>query len=115
MQVKDKVIVVTGAASGIGKALCERFAMEGASAIVATDINSQGLSATVSDISNRSQTLGITCDVGKEEEASELVEKTLAAFGHIDLFCSNAGHLGYQCNVSCLCSTGRVTWNVRER
>ena len=91
MQVKDKVIVVTGAASGIGKALCERFAMEGASAIVATDINSQGLSATVSDISNRSQTLGITCDVGKEEEASELVEKTLAAFGHIDLFCSNAG------------------------
>jgi NAD(P)-dependent dehydrogenase (short-subunit alcohol dehydrogenase family) len=65
--------------------------MEGASAIVATDINSQGLSATVSDISNRSQTLGITCDVGKEEEASELVEKTLAAFGHIDLFCSNAG------------------------
>ena len=51
MQVKDKVIVVTGAASGIGKALCERFAMEGASAIVATDINSQGLSATVSDLS----------------------------------------------------------------
>ena len=91
MQVKEKVIVVTGAASGIGKALCERFAIEGASAIVATDINSEGVNATVSDISDQSQALGITCDVGKEEEATELVAKTLEAFGHIDLFCSNAG------------------------
>ena len=91
MRVKEKVIVVTGAASGIGKALCERFAVEGASAIVATDINSAGVNATVSDISDQSQALGITCDVGKEEEATELVAKTLEAFGHIDLFCSNAG------------------------
>ena len=82
MQVKDKVIVVTGAASGIGKALCERFAMEEASAIVATDINSQGLSATVSDISNRSQTLGITCDVGKLIEIIMIITiiKCVSAF-----------------------------------
>ena len=91
MQVKDKVVVVTGAASGIGKALCERFAKEGAAAIVVTDLNSEGVSATVSDIKDQVQTLGITCDVGKEEEIEELVAKTLDAFGHIDLFCSNAG------------------------
>ncbi|NKB33626.1 MAG: SDR family NAD(P)-dependent oxidoreductase [Pseudomonadales bacterium] len=91
MQVKDRVVVVTGAASGIGKALCERFANEGASAIVVTDINSEGVRATVSDINDQTQTLGITCDVGKEEEVEELVAKTLDAFGHIDLFCSNAG------------------------
>lgn len=91
MQIKDKVVVVTGAASGIGKSLCERFAMEGASAVVVTDINSEGVSATVSNIQDQTQTLGITCDVGKEDEVEELVAKTLDAFGHIDLFCSNAG------------------------
>ena len=47
MQIKDKVVVVTGAASGIGKSLCERFAKEGAKAVVVTDINSEGVDATV--------------------------------------------------------------------
>jgi NAD(P)-dependent dehydrogenase (short-subunit alcohol dehydrogenase family) len=91
MQIKDKVVVVTGAASGIGKSLCERFAKEGASAIVVTDINSEGVNATVSDISDQTKTLGITCDVGNENEVEELVSKTLDEFGRIDLFCSNAG------------------------
>ena len=50
MEVKDKVVVVTGASSGIGKSLCERFANEGASGIVASDIDSKGLTDTVESI-----------------------------------------------------------------
>lgn len=91
MQVKDKVIVVTGAASGIGKALCERFAREGAHAIVASDVNQEGLDATVADISQQTQAVGLRVDVGKEEEVAALVHLALERFDHIDLFCSNAG------------------------
>ncbi|MDG2251008.1 MAG: SDR family NAD(P)-dependent oxidoreductase [Gammaproteobacteria bacterium] len=91
MQIKDKVVVVTGAASGIGKSLCERFAKEGAKAVVVTDINPEGVDATVRDISEQTKVLGITCDVGDENEVEELVKKSLSAFGNIDLFCSNAG------------------------
>ena len=91
MQIKDKVVVVTGAASGIGKSLCERFAKEGAKAVVVTDINSEGVDATVRDINEQTKVLGITCDVADENEVEELVKKSLSAFGHIDLFCSNAG------------------------
>lgn len=91
MEIKDKVVVVTGAASGIGKALSERFAIEGASAITVTDINSEGVNSTVSAIKNQTRALGFICDVGKEEEVQSLVAKTIDEFGHIDLFCSNAG------------------------
>ena len=91
MQIKGKVVVVTGGASGIGKSLCERFAQEGASAVVVSDINQAGIEQTVADISTSTQALGVKTDVGVEEEVNELVAKTLARFDHIDLFCSNAG------------------------
>ena len=91
MQIKDKVIVVTGGASGIGKSLCERFANEGAKAVVVSDINQEGIDATVADISAKTQTLGVRTDVGDENEVNALVSETLEKFGQIDLFCSNAG------------------------
>lgn len=91
MQIKGKVVVVTGGASGIGKSLCERFAQEGASAVVVSDINQAGIDQTVADISTSTQALGVKTDVGVEEEVNELVAKTLDSFSHIDLFCSNAG------------------------
>ena len=91
MQIKGKIVVVTGAASGIGKALCERFAMEGASAVVVSDIDQPGIDATVSDLGSKTNAVGIRCDVSKEDEINSLANKTLEQFGHIDLFCSNAG------------------------
>ncbi len=91
MQIKGKVVVVTGGASGIGKSLCERFAQEGASAVVVSDINQAGIDQTVADISASTQALGVKTDVGNEEEVNELVAKSLDQFDHIDLFCSNAG------------------------
>ena len=91
MQIKGKIVVVTGAASGIGKALCGRFAMEGASAVVVSDIDQPGIDATVSDLASKTNAVGIRCDVSKEDEINSLANKTLEQFGHIDLFCSNAG------------------------
>ena len=91
MKIKDKVIVVTGGASGIGKALCERFASEGAKAIVVSDINEAGIQAVCDSISAQTQVLGVVTDVSNESDVKTLVSKTLEAFGVIDLFCSNAG------------------------
>lgn len=91
MQIKNKVIVVTGGASGIGKALCERFAAEGASAVVVADINEAGVSAVVADIAGQTQAIGVVTDVSREADVQNLVDQALSKFGHIDLFCSNAG------------------------
>ena len=49
MEVKDKIIVVTGAASGIGQALARRFAAEGARSVVSVDLNAEGAAATAAD------------------------------------------------------------------
>jgi|TARA_B110000483_G_scaffold230687_1_gene296164 NAD(P)-dependent dehydrogenase (short-subunit alcohol dehydrogenase family) len=91
MQIKDKVVVVTGGASGIGKSLCERFASEGARAVVVSDIDQVGIDETVESILDRTSALGFRADVGKEEEVEALAQAALSEYGHIDLFCSNAG------------------------
>ncbi len=91
MLIKDKVVVVTGGASGIGKALCERFADEGASAVVVADINQQGIDAMAQSISDKTRAVAIKTDVSHEADVQALVERTEQAFGCIDLFCSNAG------------------------
>jgi len=91
MQIHNKVVVVTGGASGIGKALCERFAQEGARAIIVSDIDEAGIAQLCASISPLTQTLGIRTDVSIEADVQALVAQTSAAFGQIDLFCSNAG------------------------
>jgi NAD(P)-dependent dehydrogenase (short-subunit alcohol dehydrogenase family) len=87
MQVKDKVIVVTGGASGIGAALCRRFHREGARAVVAADLDGNGARQVAEDIGG----LGIQADVAFESDVLKVVEETEKQFGPIDLFCSNAG------------------------
>lgn len=91
MQVKDKVIVVTGAASGIGRALCQRFAREGARAVVASDVDTVGMAETLALMGDDTEGMGIPCDVGDEASVNKLVQETLKRFNQIDLFCSNAG------------------------
>jgi NAD(P)-dependent dehydrogenase (short-subunit alcohol dehydrogenase family) len=87
MDVKGKVIIVTGAASGIGRALCRRFAKEGAKAVVAADINEAGAKAVAQEVKGEA----VLCDVRKEEDIVRLAGYTEGKFGRIDLFCSNAG------------------------
>ncbi len=91
MKIKDKVVVVTGGASGIGRALCERFAAEGARAVVVADINEEGIAPVVASLSGLTQALGVCTDVSREKDVQALVARALQVFGHIDLFCSNAG------------------------
>ena len=91
MQIRDKVVVVTGGASGIGKALCERFAAEGASAVVVSDINQAGAEQVAASVADKARVLALRTDVSGEADIRALVAQTIDAFGHIDLFCSNAG------------------------
>ncbi len=89
MHPKDKVIVVTGAASGIGRALAQRFADAGAAAVVVVDRDAAGAEAAAA----RTGGVAMTCDVADEAAVGQLVRDVEERFGGIDLFCSNAGIL----------------------
>jgi len=87
MEIKDKVIVVTGGASGIGEALCGRFHREGASGIAVADLNEEDAFRVATEVHG----FAMKVDVSVEGEMVALVEETQKRYGHIDLFCSNAG------------------------
>lgn len=87
MEVKGKVIIVTGAASGIGRGLCLRFAKEGAKAIIAADVNEAGAKAVANEVKGEA----VVCDVRKEADIIRLVKFAEDKFGSVDIFCSNAG------------------------
>lgn len=87
MDVRDKVVVVTGGARGIGLALCERFAEERARAVVIADLDE----SAAQHAAGRFGGMAMRCDVGVEAEVQSLVRRTVEQFGRIDLFCSNAG------------------------
>ena len=87
MELKDKIVVITGAGSGIGRELARRFKQEGAKGLVLADINTTNVEETAAEVSG----LAITVDVAKEADIINLVERTEAEVGPIDLFCSNAG------------------------
>ncbi|TMM55287.1 SDR family oxidoreductase [Sulfitobacter sabulilitoris] len=87
MDLKDKIIVVTGAASGIGRALCHRFAQEGARHVICVDRDATGVAQTAADMGGTA----ITVDVSREAEITAMIDRVEAELGPIDLFCSNAG------------------------
>jgi NAD(P)-dependent dehydrogenase (short-subunit alcohol dehydrogenase family) len=87
MKLKDKTAVVTGGATGIGRALCRRFAAEGVRGLIVADLDADGAVAVAFETGG----MGVRCDVGQESDVRALVEHARDAFGVIDLFCSNAG------------------------
>ena len=87
MRLSDKVVIVTGGANGIGRALCRRFAREGARALVVADVDVIGAERVAAEIGG----LPIETDVTREEDMRRLVERTIGEHGRVDLFCSNAG------------------------
>jgi NAD(P)-dependent dehydrogenase (short-subunit alcohol dehydrogenase family) len=87
MDIRGKVIIVTGAASGIGKAMAERFHEGGAEAVVVADLNGAGAEAVAAGFGG----VGVKTDVTSEADIEKLVRLTEDRFGRIDLFCSNAG------------------------
>ena len=87
MEIKDKVIVITGGASGIGRAMARRFAAEGAKQLVLADLNAAGVQAVADEIGARA----IPGNVSAEADIINLVKTTESDYGQIDLLCNNAG------------------------
>src|SRR4051794_37877978 len=87
MQVAGKLVVVTGGANGIGRALCEAFHRAGAAKVVVADLDLANAEAVAASIDGAA----FQCDVGQEKDIRHLIEDTDPRFGLIALFCSNAG------------------------
>ena len=108
MNLQSKVVVVTGGANGIGRALCRRFAAEEARAVVVADLDAEGAAAVAKEIGG----LAITTNVGNEADIVRLVGQTIDAFGRIDLFCSNAGVFGAAGGAEVANDAWQQIWNV---
>lgn len=90
MDIRGKVAIVTGGASGIGAGLARRFAAEGARGVVVADLNLEQARAVAEPIA----ALAVRCDVSREADIQALVEAARQRFGQVDIYISNAGILG---------------------
>jgi NAD(P)-dependent dehydrogenase (short-subunit alcohol dehydrogenase family) len=88
-QLKDKVAVVTGSGSGIGRAMAQRFAESGAKVMV-VDAVPERVKATVAELSAFG-VKGLTKDLSAREEPARMVDECIEAFGRLDILCNNAG------------------------
>ena len=107
MQLEGKIVVVTGAASGIGKALARRFKAEGAAEVVAVDLNKAGAKATAEQVDGHA----LLADVSREADVARVIETTETEIGPIDLFCSNAG-IGLGMSLASPNSEWQKSWDV---
>lgn len=94
MRFKDKIVLVTGAAQGLGEAISERFAREGA-VVVLTDINENGVKATADRIARECgvRTIGMRMNVTDDSEVGKTFEMIEQEFGRLDVLIANAGIL----------------------
>lgn len=93
MKLKDKVVILTGASSGIGEATALRFAEEGAKVIIVA--RSEDKLNAISDKAKEfpGEVIAIAGDVSKQEDVEKLVNKTIDTYGRIDVLVNNAGVL----------------------
>src|SRR5712671_2847312 len=108
MKLRGKVVVVTGGGNGIGRALCRRFAAEGARGVVVADLDAEGGEMLAKEIGG----LAVTTDVSSEADIGRLVALAIDAFGPIDLFCSNAGIGGLAGGVEVRNHVWQQIWDV---
>lgn len=91
MRLKDKVAIVTGAASGMGKAIAEEYAKEGAKVVVA-DYNFEGAQTVAEGIKQSGgEAIAVRCNVAEQADLESLFEETKKAFGKLDILVNNAG------------------------
>ena len=91
MRLQDKVAIVTGAASGMGKAIAEGYAKEGAKVVV-SDMNLEGAKAVADAITaNGGTAFAIDTNVTKDEDLQRLFDETIAQYGKLDVLVNNAG------------------------
>ncbi|MGQ9473646.1 MAG: glucose 1-dehydrogenase [Candidatus Caldatribacteriaceae bacterium] len=88
---KDKIAIVTGAASGIGKGIALRFAKEGAH-LACCDVNEEGIKETAREVEKlKRESLPIKVDVTKSAEVAEMVSRVVEKWGRIDILVNSAG------------------------
>lgn len=90
MDIKGKVAVITGGASGIGRATAMKFAAEGAAGVVVADLDEAKLATVAQAVGG----LGVRCDVSKEADIQNLIAQAEKKYGRVDVYFSNAGILG---------------------
>src|SRR5215475_12792393 len=91
MKLDGKVAIVTGAASGIGKAIAQRYAREGAKVVIA-DLNLDQANGAAAEIkSDGGEARGVAMDVTNEQQVDAGIAATVAAYGGVDVLVSNAG------------------------
>ncbi len=90
MRLQGKVAVVTGAARGIGQAVAERFAREGAKVVLSDVLETEGEKAVEAIQAEGGEALFFPCDVGDKAQVDDLIERTVAAYGRLDCVVANA-------------------------
>jgi 3-oxoacyl-[acyl-carrier protein] reductase len=97
MSVQDKVAIVTGAKHGIGKGIALALAQEGYVAVVVADIDEAGAQATAIEVEGLGvKALAVKCDVSSKADVEQLFQKTIDAFGKVDVLVNNAGIYPYK-------------------
>jgi 3-oxoacyl-[acyl-carrier protein] reductase len=90
MRLNDKVAIITGASSDIGKGIVKRFAEEGAKVILVAR-NLEGLEKTRKEVGNEESTASIICDLTDESQALQAVNQIMDTYGKIDILVNSAG------------------------
>ena len=91
MKLQNKVAVVTGAGSGMGKAIATLYAKEGAK-VIAADINLETVNAVIADIAKEGWTAtAITANVTKEKDVQNMIDMAMSTYGTLDILVNNAG------------------------
>ena len=108
MDPKDKVTIVTGGASGIGRSIARRFAQEGARAVVVADLHLEPAQAVADEIGG----LAVRCDVSREADIQALVATTRERHGRVDAYISNAGILGRPGGIELEDPLWDAMWNI---
>lgn len=108
MELRDRVIVVTGGGNGIGRALCERFHREGARKVVVADLEHDSAAAVAAAIDG--DAFGV--DVRDESQIQAMVATVEQRYGVVDLFCSNAGIIALDGEPWWATSAPNATWQA---
>ena len=107
MKIKNRVVVVTGGASGIGAALCRKLAALEPKGLAILDVDGGKASALAEELG----ALGLAVDVSKEDEVKSSIDEVEATFGPIDIYVANAG-IGHLGGVELDNQTWQSTWDV---
>lgn len=102
-RLKDRIAVITGGSSGIGKATAIKFANSGAKVVIA-DVKSSGVEEQIQKLHGADLAIFISCDVSQENDIQQLIQKTVEWAGRLDIICNYAGiaaELAYDFPVRC--------------